>query len=687
MPIAKLGQLALVALSYKTAIVKAALVVGGALFQRRTNRRLRAAARDASAIAISLKGSGLPLPLVFGRFAVDCVMAFPPDVSNNFPTHGSVPATKGVFGTLRPRNGKHREFWMTQWAISAGYINRGLGLTIDGVESTNSRISRLHYAHVHQDGVASPVATAFSAKRDATARSTGNACLTLVQRHDRDKPGFFGAPVRVRLYGEAKMARRITRTGDPGSYTYTLGDYTADTNAIAQRLGVMTSTRFGPGKPVDEIHLPSWYDAQTIADQIVQGAQSAWDTPYPTDFNAEDGTNYINYSDLFGHYGFGGPADTGFRIGAIGNPAARLSGPLKRHELNGAIAGDLPFEDLLDAIDAHIPGIITFDDDEGKERVSVPDPNAAPVSVRSIGYEDIVASIAIADPSPDEDSLANRFIADYAEINKDFAPSQVVYPANDGLLDRAWVQADGSRLTEEWQLPLANNMYHARSLTGGRAHLARRRFVSVPGVPDFMGLDPGQHVTLKAEIGGEDTIYRIMNRFADENLEPIIELSEYVPSDFAWRGAVKDETAPAQVADVDIGAVQSVTATLSEGVVTVTWVPNANESATVVGYEIRGSTDGGVTWTAVARADEESTQWSGIPALEGVERLRYQVRPRTAAGAVAAWVSSTDIAVESFAVPGPVSPEGLVAYYIMDGGALTNYADGDNVWADAVLED
>lgn len=547
----KLGQLALLALSHKAALVKIALVTGSALYQRRVQRKLRDQARDAAAISYTYTGAAQPLPVIFGRAAVDPAMAYPPDIKSSWSTAASGAHTaKGVFGSLRPGKGETREYQMTQWAISAGYIHRVFGLTIDGIAHSNSRINRLIYAHVHADGQASPVATAYNpARRTANAKATGIAALTLIQKHQRDKPEFAGPP-RLRVFAEGKMARMVERTG-VGQYA--LGDYTNSPNAIANRLGFMTNARFGPGIDPDDLVLETWFEAQEIAGQFVQGNQAAWDKTYPPGFNAEDGTAFDTYADLFQEFGLTGPSDPGLRVGAYGNPAGAAAGPLMRYELNGALRGDLPFNDALAAIDAHIPGLLTWTDGSGLIRCDLPDPDAAaPASVLTVEAGDLPGDIAIADPSAERDNRVNRGLANFLALNKDFTPSQAIYPAPGGALDTSLLATDGGvRVSEEYQFPFAATEYHARDLAATRVHLSRRRMLRLPAGPEGALAEPGSIISLGSSILGQPVRFRVLRSLANENLELALDLVEHDPLDYAWRGAPKDERAPAQASETD----------------------------------------------------------------------------------------------------------------------------------------
>ena len=567
------------------AIIGAASLIfsaGSFLYQQRQRRKARDRARDAAAVEIRDTPSGKPLPKLYGRTGTQAIPIFT-DAASSFRTAGN-----RLSGTLQTGSGKHNEYLLVQYDVAAGDIDAILDVWIANQSTRTGKLAPVTFLEQGRPGTASAMATAFSSKRDASAKFTGVSYLTGVFRLNRDDPQFFGVPDAF-VFARGQKVRAIERSGTPGNYTYTLAAPAYSPNWALCLLDYLLTPVIdaGPGLNWDtDFNQAAFYHAQQVCGATVQGAASSlWTQPYPAPRNVLGGTSFNNWSDYFGALDFTSINDEGYVDSALQPAGAHAE--ILRHEFNGRVQLTFDYFSVTDLFEEALPGSQIYWNRDGKVDVALPDPTrtAAAQSVQVIDEDVLIVPPEEIPPAKNE--KLNGLTVKFANANKDLAEDSVTFPEAGSDLASAWRAEDGGEALHQTEtLEGVNNPAHARSIAATTALALRRKRYRLYCNRRVYQRNLGHVVTVRHALSGVDFVARVDRLEIGE--DEIIELgvTAFEPSDWEYWGAPKESAVTPPAFTDDVGAVQSVTVTNADGLLTIGYVPNANEDANVIGYEI-----------------------------------------------------------------------------------------------------
>ena len=424
-------------------LISLAVSAGVSVLQRRKLAQQREKQLDSTAQELRETPSGAPVPLCYGRTIVEGILSYY-TVGDRF----NYAPTTNVFGSLPPRNGKKNEYFLGQYTLCVGEIDKVLAIWNGPKSVTHADFNRISLVEWNPGtGVASELATAFTGyptsgdphpdtglhgvgnmERTATDKFAGLAYCTFVAKHERENPQFFGPPTPL-CFVKGKKLRKLTSSGSLAGTAYTNISPVVLLDYLLDRRDLGTSVDYGPGLRLSEIDTSSFYDAQQVADEVVFGSGSdVWGEDFPSDWNEQLGTSYSDIADYLRELGFGNINVLGMSNTAF-NPTTDPVTVVNRYEFNGNISTAREFPTAIDQIMGTMPGAKLFRDSFGKWTLRLPKANAAVSTqvVATIDKDKLITPVS-EQWAPTEGKLNSKTVR-FSNANKEFSSDSITFPA------------------------------------------------------------------------------------------------------------------------------------------------------------------------------------------------------------------------------------------------------------------
>ena len=250
--------------------------------QQKMKKRMEAEADKRKGFEATVKGEPRSLPILYGRNKVGAVVTNA-KTSSSFTSPGtqSSQAKKwaqsgapGLQSSITFSKSKHRrnQFLTVQYAICQGGINAVKHIEVDEQNWFDTSLNFGQRIHTFNEG--GQVDSLGSSNGMPTSNKfTDVAYATGVFHLDRDEPQYYGIP-DMSFYVEGLKVPSITRTGTVGNYVYTY-DRTSTkvytTNPALILLDYLTAD-YGMGLAINELNIPSFYDASVLSASTVNPA-------------------------------------------------------------------------------------------------------------------------------------------------------------------------------------------------------------------------------------------------------------------------------------------------------------------------------------------------------------------------------------------------------------------------------
>ena len=672
--------------------INAAITAATSLFQRHQANKAQQEAQDAAAVRninIRASGSGHDSGVAYGK----CVLS-PPQVhisiGPSIPAHAT--AYVGAIGGIRNSSGNDGTvtdrftdnpytgtgafvgvlgsedtdaIQMETFVLSAGELVELVDLWInDKSIKSDYQIANVALAKMYQPGVYPEMAAIFvpgegdGRRITATDKFTGKSHMTLYTWQNSNDPQFGAGASKTNAFVRGRSLNHIMRTGAGTSqspYVYAYGSPSFTNAAPLVRLDYLLNTLYGPDGLTfaEDIHAPSWYDAQQRASQrlidfkntVAPGVKSENGELVPDPAYT---TTYEDISDLdSGNFRKQNPREGTPTQGERGSVFPTLSNPpLRRYEYNGVVPTAKGYLEVRSDMLRTMPGAIEFPDHEGKLRLSIPDPYT-PAAMQSTATFDDDATVrgTVEVQLPNNSTKCNKVTVSFTDLDLDGAQSDAVFPASGSPLETQLLALDNNRkLNTTIQLAGVADHYHAYSIAANLCLTSRRKTFSWRSSYRMFDSAEGDVVRLKDDLKSIDTYVRILTKQPNP-----IDISwtaiEFFHTDYGWYPESDREVLLPNRLNTDLPKPATVTAShnLDINTTTVTWT--ASSTINAAGYMVEHRLDEG-DWTHLSRTGKDERSTRHLIEI-GKHKHKYRVRTEGITGGSSDWTESNELELEN----------------------------------------
>ena len=642
---------------------------------RRADREERTARLQAIKNAVQQSrntAAGTILPLAYGPAAVPGIPIYNTSGAN-LP---KIPA--GIVGNFNKLDnasngwgwGRDNQFVLEQFAIASGEIEALIDVIVNGEYITDDRYAGFIGAEFSDPGVASEMATAFTAKgTSVTGGSTGTG--TLERTSASVGTGISKATVVYNLLPSdlrfsAPPNLQFLILGRKCRYFDLNGDYTTKKlytkNPILILLDFLLDDIIGVGADESEFDMALMRKAAEQCDVIVQGTNSAIinDPVTPNDIVRFPGVN--TYGEAYAEVGL--TNNSGWLNNRTNGFNASLNN-LRRYEFGG-------FFDTFEAADRIIAAILTtmpfsvFErTDEGKWYIDIPkETTESSQSIKTITDTDMFDHLQVDYPS--FQSTISRHTVSFDSVNRDLATETEEFPERSGSLETQFSDFfNGLVFPKVTSIPGLLDRYHAETYAA-TAMAASFRDMYRFQLPreDHHDLRAGSVVRITSALHGEDHYARILARESLDLQRVLFTAIQFDKDDYRWRVYNADEFDIDAISPTAINPPSAFTAAVAGASVQLDWTPPNNLSVLVIQSTIEFKIDTGdwehlVSVPVGRRASDQETETSRayLHSITVPGDVTYRIRNETAdLEKFSTWLESSTVTVS--AVVGGTGPRG-----------------------------
>ena len=667
--------------------INAAITAATSLFQKHQQNKRQAEAQNAAAarnISIRASGSGHDAGIAYGYCVVQGINVHT-SIGPSIPAHatayvgaiGGMPnsadgrssinlsgfnvnAYKGT-GSFGGVLGDDRDAQQLElFVLSAGELTELVDVWLnDKSMKSDYSVANVSLAKMYPPGTYPEMAAIFVPGTDDGRRITSNdkflgkTHMTLLTWQNSNDPQFGAGASTPTCFVRGRSLNHIRRTGTAGNYTYTYGT-PSFTNAMAVvRLDyLLQENLYGPRLSVDDIHLPSWYDAQqrssqrlidfrnTVAPGVkTEDGELVPDPAYVTTYENIPRLGNSNFKQTGAIEGY---PSQGTRGAVFSELTTKVN---RRYEYNGVVPTRTSYLEVRNQMLECCPGAIEFPDHEGKLRLSIPDPynTAADQSIGEFNDDSLIKD-TLQIHLPSNATKCNKLTISFTDAELDGASSDAVFPASGSPLE-TMLLALGQRnkvLHQTLQLEGVADHQHAYSIAASLCLTSRRRTYTFSSGYSHMDFCEGDVVRLRHTKLAVDEYVRIIAK----NPRPTMidwEGISFHHTDYGfYPEADRQVLLPPRLND-ELPVPTNVRAENDESINTTTiqWdmESSINWYATEIQHRIRGKTD----WNTIAFVPKsEGTQAEHVVEA-GKWTHRYRVRSIGITGGFSEWVVSANL--------------------------------------------
>ena len=589
--------------------------------------------------------AGTILPLAYGPAAVPGIPIYNTSGAN-LP---KIPS--GIVGNFNKLDnaangwgwGRENQFVLEQFAIASGDIEGLVDVLVNGEYITGDRYGGFIGAEFSGEGVASEMATAFTARgasvtggstgtgsleRTSASVGTGISKVTVVYNLLPSDLRFPGPP-QLQFLIKARKCRYFNSNGTLNSGKR----YTK--NPILILLDFLLDDVVGVAAKESEFDMPLMKAAADQCDMMVQGPNSAITTQTLTPNDIVRYPTVGTYGEAYTHLNL--ENKSGLVNNHInGSSAASLD--LKRYEFGGFFDTFESADRIIGAILATMPFSVFERTDEGKWYIDIPkETTESGQSIKTITDTDMFDHLQVDYPS--FQSTVSRHTVSFDSVNRDLATETEEFPERSGSLEIQFSDFfNGLVFPKITSIPGLLDRYHAETYAA-TAMAASFRDMYRFQLPreDHHDLRAGAVVRITSALHGEDHYARILARESLDLQRVLFTAIQFDKDDYRWRVYNADEFDIDAISPTAINPPSSFTATSQTNAVQLDWTPPNNMSVLVTQTTIEFKKDTGdwehlVTIPIGRRASDQENELSRryLHSLTTSGEITYRIRNETA---------------------------------------------------------
>ena len=587
--------------------------------------------------------------------------------------------------------GRENQFVLEQFAIASGDIEGLVDVLVNGEYITGDRYGGFIGAEFSTQGVASEMATAFTARgasvtggstgtgtleRTAASVGTGISKATVVYNLLPSDLRFPGPP-GLQFLIKGRKCRYFNSDGSLNSgKRYT-------TNPILILLDFLLDDIVGVAAKESEFDMPLMKAAADQCDVMVQGPNSAITTQTLTPNDVVRYPTVGTYGEAYTHLNL--ENKSGLVNNHInGSSAASLD--LKRYEFGGFFDTFESADRIIGAILATMPFSVFERTDEGKWYIDIPKETAeSGQSIKTITDTDMFDHLQVDYPS--FQSTVSRHTVSFDSVNRDLATETEEFPERSGSLETQFSDFfNGLVFPKITSIPGLLDRYHAETYAA-TAMAASFRDMYRFQLPreDHHDLRAGAVVRITSALHGEDHYARILARESLDLQRVLFTAIQFDKDDYRWRVYNADEFDIDAISPTTINPPSAFTAAVAGASVQLDWTPPNNLSVLVIQSTIEFKIDTGdwehlVTIPVGRRASDQETESarSYLHSITVPGDVTYRIRNETAdLEKFSTWLESSTVTVS--AVVGGTGPRGPKGDQGIAGIAGTDGSDGSSI--------
>ena len=566
--------------------------------------------------------------------------------------------------------GRENQFVLEQFAIASGDIEGLVDVLVNGEYITGDRYGGFIGAEFSTQGVASEMATAFTAsgasvtggstgtgtlERTAASVGTGISKATVVYNLLPSDLRFPGPP-GLQFLIKGRKCRYFNSDGSLNSgKRYT-------TNPILILLDFLLDDIVGVAAKESEFDMPLMKAAADQCDVMVQGPNSAITTQTLTPNDVVRYPTVGTYGEAYTHLNL--ENKSGLVNNHInGSSAASLD--LKRYEFGGFFDTFESADRIIGAILATMPFSVFERTDEGKWYIDIPKETAeSGQSIKTITDTDMFDHLQVDYPS--FQSTVSRHTVSFDSVNRDLATETEEFPERSGSLETQFSDFfNGLVFPKITSIPGLLDRYHAETYAA-TAMAASFRDMYRFQLPreDHHDLRAGAVVRITSALHGEDHYARILARESLDLQRVLFTAIQFDKDDYRWRVYNADEFDIDAISPTTINPPSAFTAAVAGASVQLDWTPPNNLSVLVIQSTIEFKIDTGdwehlVSVPVGRRASDQETETSRayLHSITVPGDVTYRIRNETAdLEKFSTWLESSTVTVS--AVVGGTGPRG-----------------------------
>ena len=566
--------------------------------------------------------------------------------------------------------GRENQFVLEQFAIASGDIEGLVDVLVNGEYITGDRYGGFIGAEFSTQGVASEMATAFTASgASVTGGSTGTGSLertsasvgtgiskaTVVYNLLPSDLRFPGPP-GLQFLIKGRKCRYFNSDGSLNSgKRYT-------TNPILILLDFLLDDIVGVAAKESEFDMPLMKAAADQCDVMVQGPNSAITTQTLTPNDVVRYPTVGTYGEAYTHLNL--ENKSGLVNNHInGSSAASLD--LKRYEFGGFFDTFESADRIIGAILATMPFSVFERTDEGKWYIDIPKETAeSGQSIKTITDTDMFDHLQVDYPS--FQSTVSRHTVSFDSVNRDLATETEEFPERSGSLETQFSDFfNGLVFPKVTSIPGLLDRYHAETYAA-TAMAASFRDMYRFQLPreDHHDLRAGAVVRITSALHGEDHYARILARESLDLQRVLFTAIQFDKDDYRWRVYNADEFDIDAISPTVINPPSAFTAAVAGASVQLDWTPPNTLSVLVTQSTIEFKIDTGdwehlVSVPVGRRASDQETETSRayLHSITVPGDVTYRIRNETAdLEKFSTWLESSTVTVS--AVVGGTGPRG-----------------------------